>query len=601
MKPFFAVFSFLVVFLAVSACRVRTAPPELTTIRPDTAYAGQEITLGGFQFGADPVVTFSRAGTATMAKVISSSEQSLRVVVPLIAPGLAQVRVQTGQGISDPLPFTIIQPQPLISDRTPMNGLPGTTVVITGNYLNQLDSVQFIQTRSVRAIVKDSSATKLTLVVPDKLPRGPHRLVIKTKGGTTETDFIVAGTPQITSLSTKKAKRGAELIIQGVNLTDGIVRINDLFFDRNQTTVKDTEIRTVIPDNATSGKITVTVFDRLVATSADSIQIVLQPSVANLSARDGIAGDKITLTGLNLRDVSGVTFGGTTVPFRVLNDTQLEATVPVVASPVSLVVAVNSVGGNATAPDPFFVYVAPSNLTVSPTRQLRLQAITITGQNLYRITEVRVSGIAVPITSRIEGSQILVNVPADAVSGSITVSNRAGTATSQPLTVVQPAVVTDIIPVKARPGDRVVLRGNFLLNAQIFFTGSTTAAADGGKNTDTERWVLVPSDAQTGPLRVINTTNTATFTDLFTALRLVTNVDFTPKSGKAGDELVFTGQNLLTTQEIRFSNGTSTAAKFFLNGTAFTVTVPAGATTGQICITNEAGTTCTSATFTVTK
>lgn len=597
MKPVFVVFSFLFLLLGISACRVKNNPPELTAVLPKQAFVGQEITLSGYQFGDDPVVTFGRSGSAIVGKIVSAADQSIRVTVPLVTPGITQVQVQTSEGTSDPLPLNVQQPPPVVSAVTPSNGLPGTNVVITGTYLNQVQELRIEQSE---AIVVDSTADKLTLQIPKDMPHGPINIVIGTKGGVTNASFIVAGTPQINSISPKVARPGSELVIQGVNLLDGIVRINGLTTDRSQTTIKDTEIRTVIPTNATSGKVTVTVFEKLIATSTDSLKIVLPPAVANLSAREGIAGDKIILTGMNLRDVTNVQFGSTVVPFRMLSDTQLEATVPTLASSGALTVAVSSAGGNASASDQFFYYVAPSAIVVSPARQVPLQPITITGQNLYRITEVRVSGITVPVTSRVEGSQLLVSVPAAAVNGPVTVTNRAGTATSAPLVVIQKPVVTSILPAKARSGERIVIQGNFLLNAQFYFTGSTSPAADGGKNEDTERWILVPADAQTGPIRVVNVTNQPTNTDPFTVLRLATITDFTPKTAKVGDEITITGQYLTSTTAVKFNGGTLTAT-FRLSGTSLLVTVPTGATTGQVCITNDAGITCTTANFTVDK
>lgn len=595
MKSVFSVLSFLFLLVGVVTCRVKNAPPELTALSPGQAYVGQEITLSGYQFGSDPVVTFGQSTTLVTARVVSISDESVRVVVPVIAPGQTSVRIQTREGSSDPLPFKVVQPQPSIDAVTPGNGLPGTNVVLTGNYLNQIKYIRFNDTE---VDLQDSSVRQLTLKVPT-ISRGPAIILVETLGGQAQTSFIVAGTPQITSLSDRRIRPGAELTIKGVNLTDGLVSINGRVVDRNQTTVKDTEIKAIVPQSATSGRVTVSVFEKLVATSPDSLQIVLPPSVASLSARDGVAGDKIMLTGLNLRDVAGVFFGNTPVSFRALTNTQLEATVPSLPTPVQLSVSVTSVGGNATAADPFFYYTAPSAITVNPARQLRNLPITITGQNLYRITDVRVSGQSVPITDRIEGSQLIVSVPTTVLSGPVSVINRAGTATTaRPLVVITKAVVNDIIPTKARPGERVVLRGDLLFNAQIFFTGAAGQAPDGGRNEDTERWVLVPADAQTGPIRVYNASGENTFTAPFTVVRLATITDFSPKTAKAGAELTITGQNLNTVTAVSFNGGTLAAKSFRLSGNSLIVTVPDGATTGQICLTNEAGNACTSANFT---
>ncbi len=592
-KVLFFLFS---IFLGLSGCRVQNNPPELVSLSVNEELVGKNITLTGYQFGSDPTVTFGTATSTVAATLGSHDENTIQLAVPRIAPGKTQVRVHTEEGTSDPLPFTVKQPAPVLTAVTPANGVPGTSVVITGDFLNQIKRIRF---NDIDAIVKDSSAQKITITVPANVPRGPAPLAVETQGGNFVFTFIVAGTPQITSISPLKTKPGTELIIQGKNLTDGIVSINGLTTDRSLTTVKDTEIRTTIPATATSGLVTVKVFDVLTATSTDTLKIFQPPFITHLVAQDGIAGDKLIVEGRNLRELTTVTIGNVSTTFRLLSDTQLEAIVPALPSSGQVAVSASGIGGSTTATDPFFFYLAPSNLTLNPARSLPGRPLTVSGKNLYRITQVSVSGTIVPITSRNEGLDLLVGIPPTAVSGPVTVTSRAGTA-SVPLVIIQKAVVSDIVPTKARPGERVVLRGDFLLNAQVFFTGSTTQAADGGKNEDTERWVLVPSDAQTGPLRVINTTNETTTTASFTVLRVVSNLAFTPSSGKVGSEVVLTGQNLASVQEVRFGNGASAVARFVVEGANLRVTVPAGATTGQICLTNEAGTVCTSSNFTVT-
>lgn len=599
MKSRLSLFIFFPLSLVLLGCRIQNNPPELTGLTPLSVFVGDELILTGYQFGSDPVVTVGMGATAVTATIKTKDDNSIRAVVPVIAPGpRTPVRVSNDEGTSDPLFLDIRQPAPTLTDIAPGNGLPGTEVVLTGTYLNQLKQVRF---GSAVAAVRDSSVQKLTVVVPANLPRGPLAITVDTEGGSMSNTFIVAGTPQITSVSPKVTRPGAELVIQGVNLTDGVVHINDQRMDRSLTTIKDTEIRTVIPQFASTGRITVTVFEKLVATSADTVKIVQPPFITNLGAQDAIAGDKLPVFGRNLLDVSAVSIGNVPVPFRILSSTQIEATVPALPTSGPVAVSVSGVGGNHTATDPLFFYLMPSNITVSPTRQARNKTITISGQNLYRITDVRINGQSVPITNRIEGSQLFVNIAADGTSGPVTVVSRAGSAQSAPIVVVQPPLLSDIVPARAKPGDRIVLRGNFLLNAQVFFTGTTTAAAEGGRNEDAERWVLVPNGAQTGPLRIVNIAGETT-TGSFPIVRLAAGVDFSPKTVKVGDVIVLTGQNLPSVQEIRFGNGTSSGAKFLVDGTGqFVVTVPADATTGQICLINEAGTACTGANLTVVK
>ncbi|WP_461133369.1 IPT/TIG domain-containing protein [Spirosoma lituiforme] len=597
MKSTVILFFLLNTLLGVTSCRVQRSPPELIKLSATQAYVDQNLILTGYQFGSEPTVIFGTGGGALPAPIKSSDETSIQVTVPRVAPGKTQVRVQTQEGTSDPLPFSVLQPAPIVTAITPANGLQGQLVTVTGDYLNQLRRVRF---NDIDAVVQDSSSQKITFLVPATVPRGPQPLAIQTVGGEVVNRFIVAGTPQITSVSPLNTKPGAELIILGKNFTDGIVSINGLTTDKTLTTVKDTEIRTIIPATATSGRVTVQVFETLMATSTDTVKIFQPPFITHLVAQDGIAGDKLLIEGRNMSQLTSVSIGNVPTTFRIISDVQIEAVVPALPASAQVAVTASGIGGSTTATDPFFFYLAPSSLVLNPARQFRGKTLTISGKNLYRITAVSISGISVPITSRNEGFDLLVGVPTTAVSGPVTVTSRAGTA-SAPLVIIQKAIVSDITPLSAIPGERVVLRGDFLKDAQIFFTGAATAAADGGKNEDSERSVLVPADAQTGPLRVINLTNETTTTPAFTVIRLIANGDFTPKSGKIGDEIIFTGQNITTVQEVRFSNSASAAAKFVVEGSTIRVTVPTGATSGQICLTNAAGTTCTSASFTVTK
>lgn len=593
MNATLSLFLSCLIIVGLSACRVKNNPPELTNLSTTEAYVGDSLTLSGYQFGANPIVTFGVATSAVAATVKRSTDNSISITVPQVPPGFTQIRVQNNEGTSDPLPFRVKQPAPVVASISPTNGLPGSLVVITGSYLNQIKRIRFDNTD---AEIADSSAQKLIIKVP-MLPRGSVALALETVGGSFTSKFIIAGTPQITSISPVRTKAGAELVIQGLNLTDGIVSINGLTTEKTLTTVKDTEIRTIIPPTATSGLVKVIVFETLVATSTDTLKIIQQPFITNLLAQDGIAGDKLIVTGRGLRDVTNVFFSNVAATFRIVSDTQIEATVPAISASGGVPVSVVSIGGTATSTDIFFFYLPPSNLTVTPTRQLPGRDVTISGKNLYRITEVRISGIVVPITSRNEGTDLLIGIPPNATSGPIIVSNRAGSA-SVNLVVIQKPVVSSILPAKARPGERVVIGGDFLFNAQIFFTGSSTPAADGGKNEDTERWVLVPSDAQAGPLRVVNVVGDVTSTATFTPIRPIVITDFTPKTAKVSSEITITGQNLASVTSIRFSGGTSAPATFRVSGSSLIVTVPAGAAIGQICLTNDAGTICSSANFT---
>lgn len=589
----------LVLSVSILGCRVKQYPPELAGISPKAAPIGQEITLSGFQFGDEPKVSFGQNGTFFEGKVNNANDQAIKVEVPKMSVAPTQVRVINAEGISDPVAFTVLQPTPILTTILPINGLPGNKVVLTGDYLDRLKAVRFGVVPA--SVPTNSSPQSLTITIPQNAQPGQQKITIETEGGAVTGDFIVAGTPEITSFSPRRPRLGTELVIQGKYLTTGIVRINGLPTDPAQTQVQDNEIRTIVPMMATTGKVTVTTYNKLTATSVDSLLIAFPPSIdpTGLGATEGAQGDKIVVTGKNLRDVSEVKFGTTPASFRILNDLQLEVTVPALSQSGNYQLTVSSIGGSGTSPQTFFAILAPANLAISPSRQIRGKEVIITGQNLHRITDVRINGRPATITGRTEGTEVRATVPADATTGTIMVTNRAGSGTTtKALTVVLPPTVSSFTR-KAQVSGRVVIQGDFLQDARVYFSSNTAALANDGKNTDDEIWVRVPADAQNGPIRVVNDAGELTTPQSFTLLRIPSAITFTPTSGSVGSSITISGQYILDVSEIQFGGGKSSLAAFRIAGSSLIATVPANATDGTICLTNEAGTACSSASFNV--
>ena len=594
---------FLLLNLGLSGCRVQKYPPELTQALPNKAPIGQEITLTGFQFSNEPMVSFGTNGTFFPGIVNSANDEVIKVTVPRMPTGNTQVRVTNSEGVTDPISFTVFQPLPIVNNVSPTNALPGQTIVITGDFLDQLQWVRFgpgsvnilEAVKTKLAIVTPQSAT---VTVPD-VPRGAQTLGIETTGGIVSLPFLISGTPEIISFSPKRPRLAEEVTIQGKNMFNGVVRINGLVMPITKNT--DTELRIGIPANATSGKLSVTLYNQLTATTADSVVLALAPTLDpnGFSLTEGIQGDRLVINGRNLRDITGVTVGNTPATFRALSDIQLEITLPARDQTGEVFITLTNLGGSITSTQPLLYYNAPSGLTFSPTRTLRGREIVVNGQSLYRIMGVTVNGRPAPITSRIESSEIKFTVPVDATTGPILLTNRAGSSTtSRNLTVVLPPTITDLTR-KAIVGNRVIVSGLFLLDANVYLAGSQNPAPNDGRNTDGELWVRVPNDAQTGPVRVVNLAGETTTTVSFTALRAPVGIAFGPDLAKVGTDITITGQNLTGVTVVRFSNGRSTPARFRVSGQTLIATVPNDALDGPICLTNEAGTVCSSGSFNV--
>ncbi|RYF77566.1 MAG: hypothetical protein EOO39_03635, partial [Cytophagaceae bacterium] len=247
------------------------------------------------------------------------------------------------------------------------------------------------------------------------------------------------------------------------------------------------------------------------------------------------------------------------------------------------------------------IYILPpANLVFTPLRRGVNKLVVVTGQNLRRIQQVSLNGKPVSINARNEGTDFQFFVPSDATTGPIVATNRAGATTSvRSLTVVQAPVVTDY-PRRWPAGGRMVIKGNWLRDAVVQFTGAANPATNDGRNDDTEIWIRVPDDAQPGQFRLTTDSPTAFTSDAFTPVRPVSGVVFTPTKGRVGDEITVTGQFLEDVTDVRFGGGASLAATFQRLGNGqMKVIVPANAVDGTICFTNPAGFACTTTLFDV--
>ncbi|RYC66902.1 IPT/TIG domain-containing protein [Spirosoma sordidisoli] len=578
----------LILFCTVS-CKEKKYPPQLTAVSPTAAPIGADITLSGSQFGEDPAVTIAGQTVPTKTR----ADNAITLTLPRLPIGPTTIRVQNADGTSSPLPFTVLQPLPQLSSVEPANGLPATTVRIRGDYLDQLKAVRFGNTTA--ELVGTGSATEISVKVPS-LGRGPVPISVETAGGTSQANFIVAATPELTGFSPKRAIVGQEITLSGKNLLDGVVSLNGQPIDKTKTSVQDNQIRFSLPPTASSGRLTVTVFDKLSATTPDSLIIIPPPLIdaTGLSLTEGIRGDKLTLTGRNLLDVTTVSFGGTPATgLRVLSNTQLELTVPERSQSGETPLTVTSPGGTTEAPQKFLMLLAPAELTADPDRQGRGKDITVRGRNLHRITQASLNGKAATITGRTEGSELKLTVPADATTGRLILTNRAGSGTSgRNLTVVLKPVLTELSPTRAPVGGLVTIRGNYLLGARVFFaTDQTPTAVALEKNDDDEISFRVPAFAKDGAIRVWNNeSGEYTDTPVFNVILSpgVTSVasEYNNNEGFVGEKVILSGQNF-DECAVRFEGSSQNAENVETpTRVRLAVRIPPDARTGKIRVFN---------------
>src|SRR5882672_4107341 len=328
------------------------------------------------------------------------------------------------------------------------------------------------------------------------------------------------------------------------------------------------------------------------ATQALSILINLPPppTITSLSQNAGAVGASITITGTNFGTAQGsstVTFNGNTAAAAsAWSATSITVLVPAGATTGNVVVTVFGVASNGS---PFTIVLPPTITSLSQISGAVGVSITITGTNFGTLQGTRTvtfNGTAAAPASAWSTTSITVTVPVGATTGNVVV-NVLGTASNgSPFTVAP--TITSLSQSSGAVGASIAITGTNFGTTQgastVTFNGTAAAAASAWSTTSIT--VLVPVGATTGNVVVTvgaQVSNGSPFTIVLPPS--ITNLSQT--SGPAGTSITITGTNFGATQgtsTVAFNGITATAASAW-SATSITVSVPAGATTGNVVVT----------------
>ncbi len=201
---------------------------------------------------------------------------------------------------------------------------------------------------------------------------------------------------------------------------------------------------------------------------------------------------------------------------------------------------------------------------------------------------------------------LVVTVPASLSLGTVLVQVTVNGVNSNPLgftvTAGPPSGNSiSLLPTSGPVGAPVTITGmNFLSTGTVTFNG--TAATPTGW-TATSIVAPVPSGATTGPV-VVSVTNGGTSNNqpTFTVTPLITVTGLSPSFGAASTQVTVAGNNFGATQgssKVTLNGTTMSVVSGMWSNTSITVTVPSGAPTGPVLVT-EGSYSSNAVTFTVT-
>jgi hypothetical protein len=396
---------------------------------------------------------------------------------------------------------------------------------------------------------------------------------------------LILGFPVITSVSPTSGAPGTSVDIKGSDLSQ-TMEVRFGMASAIFTVLSDFEVVATVPLDASSGPVSIIANNGVAVTFGD---FLVPPRITRLSPSSGPIGAVVLILGDNFEGTTNVTFNGTpAVSFGVTSQTQIHATAPDGAT--SGPVTVTTPLGTATSGGNFVVTGnGPFINSFNPTQGQPGVAVTISGVNFTGTRFVQFNGINASSFAVTSPNQLRAVVPSSASSGPITVSNAVGSATSDSIFVITTApTISNFDPIGGAPGTPVTINGaNFSGATSVTF--GRTATTSLSVVAPTQLHTVVPTGATIGPITITTPQGSGSSAALFLATTDPIVTDVSPGIAAPGTIVVVNGSNFAGTSSVQF-NGV--AAKFsVVAATQLNATVPSGATSGPLTISNAGGTT----------
>ena len=231
--------------------------------------------------------------------------------------------------------------------------------------------------------------------------------------------------PAVISINPIQGEIGAEVTIAGINFSDQ-ASANAVTFSGVSATVKSasaTQIVAIVPANAVTGVVTVTVNGQLATGPTFTVLTPVPLTVSTIAPSSGLVGIDVTITGTGFRETLAeniVKVNGVAATVKRATAVQLVVTIPADATtgPVTVEVDGKTVAGS--------VFTVIPTLTISalqPTSGPKNWAVTITGTG-FSVTpsdnKVTFNGKEAVVKSA-TATSLVVEVPVRAGTGKVSV------------------------------------------------------------------------------------------------------------------------------------------------------------------------------------
>lgn len=508
---------------------------NLNVFGPSPVARGGELRFLGSGMNHITAIVIPGAGEITEINRISNEE--IRITVPQTAEeGLLTLRTSDKEIVTK-TKLTYLEPVDLESI-SPLIIKPGATLTITGEYLNLMEEVIFMD--NITVVAEDflvHTRSEIQLVVPAEAQSG--KIIIS--DGAELPNWIYSDDELIVELPAVDApieltgsKPGDEVVIEGTNL-DLVATILLPNQEEVPFILSDdaSSLSFVLPEGCTDGEISMLPASAVKVAIA-SVSMAIPTNLVATPATAIQAGDVITIKGTNVALTTSLRFPGMdeTVAYVTKTETELTVLMPEMAQSGELLLQTAS-GKEASIA---IETLKPSNLSYLSSSVPAGGTLTIQGDHLALVTAVTFAGNHKIEVTPSAADNLVVEVPVAAESGAVilTMANLEQVEAPQ-LTVTKP----ECCYILTLPSDDEEIQAGGLFSTQV---------SNGDKLTQ----VLVNNQAVqyvlTGDMLHIGIPTSAAKATLITLISSNGQIEYTIQVIPAGEveTVLFTGPLMLT-------------------------------------------------------
>ncbi len=545
-------------------------PPDIVSFSPQFGFAGDTISIAGFNFGGTNLLEFGGVPAASFEVV------DIRNIKAVLAGGnTGNIKISTDAG-TDSVPGFTYTGTVAIQSVVPLTGVEGDTIIINGSNFKAIKSVKFggisaasyelLSVSSIRAILGKGATGSVSLT--------------SDFGSASFPGFTFVAPPLISSLNPPSAAEGSIVKINGANFTNA----SEVKFGGKPAfsfVVNSPELITAVVGDGESGPVFVKGPGGEV--SKDGFTFIETLRLLSFTPAIGTNETKVVIKGSKFRNVVQVSFGG--VParsFKVDSLTQISA---VVGTGGSGEVSVRTAEGTISKSG--FKFLLPPTISgFTPTNAGFGSTVQITGANLDEITSVKFGGVDAASFKMLSSSSVQA-VVATGASGSVSLETAVGKTDVPGFLFVPPPVISKADPALGGGGAVINIFGEYLLNAQSISIGSTPVASFTVISVN-QITAIVGINTTEGKL-TITTPGGTVVSDVFKFLPRPVITSFAPQNAIAGVEVIITGSNFSDISGVSFGGKPATSFQL-VSPNVIRAIVPAGSSSGAVSVVNSGGT-----------